>query len=265
MMDQKFIFRITKVDSAAMLPQLGAALEKRTELHSRAKYPKMWELTDKLNSVEKVPEAVQENRRKRRSFLGFMDWTLGICLLIPGLMEPQKMLASLIVGAAAYGAGVVSLWRNKRTLLGVLSLTKGAVLCVGALGNPDELGQLLYLGIAGMVIGLGALLTRKHSKANPFSKAAEQMLRDREALADGTQLQVEFAPTMMTLSNVGMDSDTKSFLYSSFEYIIETDDLLLAIYDGKGTVLQKKDLLTGSLDDFRAFLQEKLQWVRIGV
>ena len=79
----------------------------------------MWALTDKLNSVEKVPQAVRENRRRRRSFLGLWNWLLGAALLPPGLLEPRTLLLPLLVGAACWGRGVCVLWRNRRRLLGV--------------------------------------------------------------------------------------------------------------------------------------------------
>ena len=59
-MDPIFSFQITALDSTALYPQVSRALEKRAELLSRQKYPRMWKLTDKLNSVEKVPQAVRE-------------------------------------------------------------------------------------------------------------------------------------------------------------------------------------------------------------
>ena len=64
-MDQTYTFQITPINGDAVHAQVSYALEKRTEFSSRKKFPKLWELTDKLNSVEKVPSAVRENRRKR--------------------------------------------------------------------------------------------------------------------------------------------------------------------------------------------------------
>lgn len=257
-MNEKVIFDVEPIDVDAMCPQVSSALEKRTELHSRAAFPKMWELTDKLNSVEKAPHAVQENRRKRRSFFGFWDWILGLFLLIPGMLNPQEMIVPLVVGALAFGAGVVVLWRNKRVLLGILSLAQGVVLCMGALGNPEELGQLLVLGVAGMVIGIAALLTAKRQKMNPFDKTARQLLQGRSAVPEDAALQIEFTPTAMIVSQ--SETVVQEVLYGSFEWIIETPDLLLMIYEGKATILQKKEQTSGSLEDLRERIGQQVQW-----
>lgn len=257
-MNEKVIFAIETIDADAMCPQVSSALKKRTELYSRAALPKMWELTDKLNSAEKVPSAVQENRRERRSFFGILNWMLGLFLLIPGVLDPQKMIVPLIVGALAYGSGVSILWRNKRRLLGILSLIEGMILCIGALGSPEVLGRLLVLGAAGIVIGIAALLTEKRQKINPFDKTALQLLQMRSAVFEDKQLRVEFTPTEMIVSQSEMP--TQEIMYASFEYIIETQDLLLIIYDGKATILQKKEQISGGLNDLREMIGEQVQW-----
>lgn len=261
-MDPIFSFQITALDSTALYPQVSRALEKRTELLSRQKCPRMWKLTDKLNSVEKVPQAVREKRRNRRAFLGLLNWVFGVFLLMPGLMDPQELLIPLLVGAVGYGAGVVTLWRTRRTLLGILSLGMGVVLCVGALGDPAKLGRLLILAITGIVIGIGALLTRKQKKRNPFDRAAQQLLEKN--IPEGMeQMRVSFSSAGITVGPEHDEEGHHTVPFSNFDFVLETEDLLLPVYNDTVTILQKKDLLTGTIPELREFLGKQTRYVRV--
>lgn len=260
-MEQTFSFQVTPLDPDRLCSQISRALEKRTELISRQKCPKMWALTDKLNRVEKAPQAVRENRKKRRSFLGLLNWLLGLFLLIPGLMEPQTLWVPLLVGAAGFGMGVVILWRNKRTLLGVLSLIKGVVLCMGALGNPAELGRLLVLGAAGVIIGLAALLTRKRENKTSFDREARKLLEERSSSKDLEQVRCTFSSQGMAIVQEGSEGEAHTIPYSSFAFVLETEDLLLPIYHDSVIILQKKDLLTGTIPQLQEFLSQQTQYV----
>lgn len=60
-METSFTFLISPADAGTLEGQVSRALEKRVELASRERMPKLWELTDKLNSVEKAPEDVLGN------------------------------------------------------------------------------------------------------------------------------------------------------------------------------------------------------------
>ena len=260
-MEQAFSFQFTSLDPDRLCPQVSRALEKRAELISRQKCPKMWALTDRLNSVEKVPQAVRENRKKRRGFLGIWNWMLGVFLLIPGLLDPQTLWIPLLVGAAGFGVGVVTLWRNRRTLLGILSLIKGVVLCMGALGNPAELGRLLALGAAGVIIGLAALLTRKQEKENPFDRAARKLVEEKSGLKGLEQVRCSFSSEGMTVCREGTGEAAHTTPYSSFVFVLETEDLLLPIYHDCVIILQKKDLLAGTILQLREFLSQQTQYV----
>ena len=48
-----FIFHLTPYDTRKLLPQVSKALEKRTELLSRQRYPGLWKQTDRLNARAK--------------------------------------------------------------------------------------------------------------------------------------------------------------------------------------------------------------------
>ena len=258
-MEPNFTFQFTALDAQHLQPQVRWALEKRTELRSRQRNPRMWKLTDKLNSVEKVPQVVRENRRRRRSFLGLWNWLLGAVLLIPGLLEPRTLLLPLLVGAACWGSGLCILWRNRRRLLGVLCLVKGGFLCMGVLGNYVQLHSLLALGIIDVAVGAAALLLRK--RQDPFDRAAEILLAKGTAQAGLAEVRLTFSPEGMFVTRAGDEEESHIVPYAAFEVVLETQELLLPVCENTVTILQKKDLLTGPLPRLQEFLAGQVPWV----
>ena len=105
-METNFTFIISPADAGALEGQVSRALEKRVELASRERMPKLWELTDKLNSVEKAPEDVLGNRRRRRRALGFFCWLLSLALIVAIF---SFMLFSGTMVSANLQAGIQSL------------------------------------------------------------------------------------------------------------------------------------------------------------
>ena len=103
-----FLFRTGKYDLPGLTQQLSRALEKRTELESRAKMPRMWRTIDNLND-KKEPDEVLEKRRRRNRIYGVVLLILGVFLLVPGLMDPEKMTLQLFAGCVGIVAGVLCL------------------------------------------------------------------------------------------------------------------------------------------------------------
>lgn len=258
--EQIFSFRITPVDSVQMQSQVSRALEKRTEWISRRKYPKMWEMTDKLNSVEQIPAAVRENRKKRRAFLGMFSWILGVVLLVPALMEPQTMIASLATGAGCFAVGCGVLWRNGRSRLSMLNLVLGMILCLGVLGDLEELKGILIFGIVSLVIGAAALLTRKRERENPFDRAAALLLQEISSREGREGMLVSFCEQGMTIAEKE-GVVRQQVPYGDFQLMLETEDLFLPVWQDCVTVVQKKDLCTGTIPALQAFLRERIQYV----
>ena len=123
-MEKNFLFIMAPVQIPDAREQLSKALEQLTELCSRTRYPRLWKLTDKLNSMPKLPEEKLRFRRIYRSVLGIINWVLGVLLLMTGLMEPE-MIILLAAGAAGYGVGTVILWRRLRKTGGIINLLLG--------------------------------------------------------------------------------------------------------------------------------------------
>jgi len=93
----KYVFKLSPYDTTYFLPQVSAALEKRTESVSRERFPGLWEKTDKLNERSKG-EKKNTTGTKIKSIICLL---LGIFLFVPGMMEPQELLIPLLVGAVA--------------------------------------------------------------------------------------------------------------------------------------------------------------------
>ena len=102
-MEPTFLFQPTPLDAAALRPQVRRALERRTELLSRQRCPRIWALTDRLNRVEQVSSGSLQLRRQLHLILGLVDGALGLFLLLPGLMDPGALPLPLLVGAACFG------------------------------------------------------------------------------------------------------------------------------------------------------------------
>lgn len=107
MVQNIFTFQISPLPEA-YIPQLAYALETRTELLSREKYPGLWKHTDKLRQIPKVKKSPL-----RTKLLGIFNLALGIFLFVPGVMKPRELFIPLIVGAIGIGAGIGALLRGK--------------------------------------------------------------------------------------------------------------------------------------------------------
>ncbi len=257
-MKQNFLFRVSAMDMKTLIPQVSYGLEKQVELESRKSHPEMWQIAERYNNADKSPASVRQQRKKRRSILARIEWALGVALLIPGLIAPQQMMMPLLIGAACFASGVVLMWQNQRILLGILSVLQGIVLCVAMLLDRGGLGKLLILGIAGLVIGAVALIFGR--PLTKFERAAIRILSMWQQLPEGVYVQAVFSPEGMTFSQEGQGEATE-VPYDRFEYVMETTDLFLVIFAGNVSVLQKKDLAEGAVDEFRAFMQKKTEFV----
>jgi len=201
----EFVFALTKYDDMSFKPQVSKALEKRTELLSRKEYPRLWKYVDKMNAKEKASEEVLKKRRSRYKVYGIFLIILGFFLLIPSLMEPERMLVPLLAGAFAVG-------------LGMLYLRHGR--------------------------------TPRKAKPTSFDKAAMQLFGEYENIPAG-KVTVTFTDDKVQLAgNTAID-------YSEINEIFITEDLFILIWNERITVLQKKDLSSGNIEEFISFITSK--------
>ncbi len=113
MTNENYIFEISPYDRSRLLPQVSKALEKRTEILSRERYPGLWQHTDYLNHT------AQGKRRSNfpAKLVRILCLAAGIFLMVPGLVKPRELFVPLVAGLAAvvYGiAGVLSRKKNRK-------------------------------------------------------------------------------------------------------------------------------------------------------
>lgn len=196
----KFTFSLTPYESADLLAQAARALEKRTELVSRAQYPGLWARTDRLGGPKQSPQP----SRLRTRLLSTVCLVLGIVLFVPGLMQPKELLVPLLMGAVGIGAGIGGFYRSRK------------------------------------------------NKKTAFERSAERLLAPLRELEDG--LRICFSEEGMQLS------EEETVPYDGFEYVIETEELLLLTYDARVSVLKKDDLTDADPAELASFLSERTNY-----
>ena len=253
-MPTEFIFHLVPTEEEALLPQLNKALHKRLELHARAIFPVLWNLTDKLNNRPKAPPHVLQRRRKLNLFLTTLLLLVGLFILIPSMFQPSpEMLGVGIVGAIAVVYGAVGLWVNQRELLALVALPLGTLLTGGAMLDLQRMGSLFILGVIGILLGGMAWLTYKNAHKSTFAKESAHLLHIRSHLPENAFPQVSFSRDGIFIG------ENEPIPYSECEGAFETDDLYLFLRNDRALLLQKKELTNSSPAVFSTFLAEYLE------
>lgn len=113
-----YVFELEPVTGEEYLPQLAAALQARTELVSRAKYPRMWRTADKLGNTPRVSPEAREQRKVRYRIFGAVLLALGVFLLIPAATNPNAGIVPLLVGALSLFMSLQAFrWSSDKGLL----------------------------------------------------------------------------------------------------------------------------------------------------
>ena len=110
----EYIFNINNIDNSTLIQHISKAFEKRNEILSRKKYPKLWRYVDRHKSNKVLTEKELKGQRIRTRLLGTVNLALGIFLFVPGLMKPDELFIPLIVGAMAIGAGIGAFLRSRK-------------------------------------------------------------------------------------------------------------------------------------------------------
>ena len=148
-------------------------------------------------------------------------------------------------------------------LLGVLDLIAGVLPCLGAARSFEQLGRWLPLGLAAIGIGLAALVFRKQERVNPFDQEAERLLREKAVWQGQEQMKVHISNDGMTAGPAG--EEKCQVLCTAFDFVLETEELLLPVFHDSVVILQKKDLLTGTMFELRELLSGQTQYIRLDV
>lgn len=143
--------------------------------------------------------------------------------------------------------------RERRRRWGGLLLAMGIFLFVPGIMKPQELPGPLITGLFAIV--LGAWYLRKGArKKNSYEKKANILLEKMNASLESQKLRLVFEATEFSMSGAGED---KKISYADMECALETADLFGLIYNNQIVLLQKKELLLGTAEEFGKRLEEK--------
>ena len=166
----------------------------------------------------------------------------------PGLWENIDKLNAVSKGKRR------SSLRSK--IMSIICLVLGVFLFVPGLMKPQELLVPLLVGAFAIVIGIVYLYIGRKGKKNPFDKSARLLLMGKDTISAKQSIMVSFSESGMEIR--ADDKEPQHIPYSDFESMIETEDLFLFVHDTRITVLQKKDLTSNDITDFRNFISRNV-------
>lgn len=143
--------------------------------------------------------------------------------------------------------------KESRKRWGGLLLVMGIFLFIPGVMKPQELPGPLVAGFAAIVLGVLYLQTDDRKKRS-FEKQAKNLLEKLNASMEGKKLRIIFRDTELLLSGIG---EEKTIPYRNVECTLETIDLFGLIYENQMVLLQKKELLLGTAEEFTKQLEEK--------
>ena len=141
-------------------------------------------------------------------------------------------------------------------IMSIICLVLGVFLFVPGLIKPQELLVPLLVGAFAIVIGIVYLYIGRNGKKNPFDKSARLLLMGKDTISAKQSIMVSFSESGMEIR--ADDKEPQHIPYSDFESMIETEDLFLFVHDTRITVLQKKDLTSNDITDFRNFISRNV-------
>ncbi len=254
-MQTEFRFELTPPDPA-LLPQISRALQAYTDRASRARYPRLWALTDRLNGSG---GRSREPLRFWRICGGLVNWLVGLFLLVPGVLALGQLFALFLIGAAAFVLGNVALWRAARRLLGILSLAAGALCLLGAAASPGQLGRLAFLGALCLALGLGAILGR--AKQSRFDRSAQKLLDSLDWT--GEKPCVQITEQGLTLPPLEEGEPPRQVPFGEIVCLVGGPELYLVIWADQVLLLPKRNLSQGNAAQLEKLLSRQPCWVEI--
>lgn len=95
------VFELEPIVDEGLLPQLSTVLQVRTELVSRAKYPRIWHAADRLGSVPRISPEKKKKRQARYRIYGAVLLALGVFLFLPAVMGGGAGLLPMFAGGVS--------------------------------------------------------------------------------------------------------------------------------------------------------------------
>lgn len=110
----------------------------------------------------------------------------------------------------------------------------------------------------------GGLFRKKKQEEEPvdkFEQAAKEFLSGQEEYLKEKAVEICFSDEeMIIVAGALEDLDQDAIEFDDIELILETPDTYLIIYDqGRGVLIQKKDITLGTVEEFRHFVSTKIR------
>ena len=139
-----------------------------------------------------------------------------------------------------------------QTVLSVILAVMGVFLLVTGLTEPRDT-TLLVAGVIALVIAAARFLPRPDaSMTRQFQKSASLLLKSLGGLDLSSKPKIRFTDEAMQIKTNQKSAD---FPYEKMETLVETPRLYLLTHSGSATVLQKKDLILGTPEEFLDFFR----------
>ena len=139
-----------------------------------------------------------------------------------------------------------------QTVLSVILAVLGVFLLVTGLTEPRDT-TLLAAGVIALIIAAARFLPRPDaSMTRQFHRSASLLLKSLGGLDLSSKPKIRFADEAMQIKTNQRSAD---FPYEKMETLVETPNLFLLTHSGSATVLQKKDLILGTPEEFLDFFR----------
>ncbi len=140
--------------------------------------------------------------------------------------------------------------KTVQTVLSVVLAAIGVFLLVTGLTEPRNT-TLLAAGAIALVIAAARLLPRPDaSMTRQFQRSASLLLKSLGGMDLSSKPKIRFTDEAMQIKTNQKSAD---FPYEKMETLVETPRLFVLTHSGSATVLQKKDLILGTPEEFLDF------------
>lgn len=152
--------------------------------------------------------------------------------------------------------------RIKSILWAVVLIGLGLYLAIPKLAEPKGAIFQIVIGAFAVLMGISNL-TKAFKKPQQgtkdrtkFDNAAREFLDGQDESTKDKKLQVAFFDEELAIITGELeDLEQEAVSYADIEVTIETKDAFLMTHNGRGILLQKKDITVGDVDDFRDFVK----------
>lgn len=152
--------------------------------------------------------------------------------------------------------------RIKSIIWGVILVAIGLYLLIPNLSQPKDAVLQIVVGAFAAIMGISNVLKaiRKPNQApkdrTKFDNAAREFLDGQAENTKDKNLQIAFFEEELAIITGELeDLEQEAVSYADVEVTVETKDAFLMTHNGRGILLQKKDITVGDVDDFRDFIK----------